>query len=240
MKTTTYLRILFLGGFFIQGSAFAQTYPVYLCGTATVTLKPTNVTITGEQIVWVETTTGSDVPVQSGTTQNYTTPTNLSVGEHSYKVYLVSAAPNSCPGDASTVYKIYKLPTSTLTLAGASLPRYCENSGSNSTMVATSAPAAGQSLPTGVGYAYTWTATKDGASIASSSVGSNATSAFTNTFTVNTTTTGTYVLSVAANYTVPTGSTLKSSDSAGCSVTATGTNTITVAPKPGQPTIDFQ
>ncbi len=239
MKTTTYLKIVVLIALFLQGKAFAQTYPVYLCGTATVTLKPTSVTInTGDQIVWVETTSGSDVTVQTGTTQNYTTPTNLSLGEHSYKVYLVSASPNSCPGDASTVYKIYKLPTSTLSLATPSLPRYCENAGLNSTMVATSAPTV--TLPTGVSYNYTWTATKDGSSIASSSVGSNATSGLTNTFTVNTTTPGTYVLGVAANYAVPSGSTLKSSDSAGCSVTESTTNQVVVAPKPGQPTIDFQ
>ncbi len=239
MKTKPYLKILLFAALFIQGNAFAQTYPVYLCGNATVILKPTLVTInTGEQIVWVETTSGSDVQVQSGTTQNYTTPTNLTVGEHSYKVYIISAAPNSCPGDASAIYKIYKLPTSTLTLATASLPRYCENAGLNSTMVATSAPAS--SLPTGVSYNYTWTATKDGASIASSSVGSNATSGLTNTFTVNTTTPGSYALTVAANYEVPSGSTLKSSDNAGCSEPASATNTVVVAPKPGQPTIDFQ
>lgn len=242
MTSKTYLKILIIALFITQGKAFAQTYPVYLCGTsASVTLVPNAVINTGDRIVWVETTGGVNTEVQNSTSPNFVTPAGLSVGEHSYQVHIISAAPAGCAGDPSDEYKIYQLPSTTITLAAPTLANYCSviTPAASSAIVATSTP--GQTLPQDVTYAYTWTATKGGTAVADvTTIGSVSTSSntLTNTFTLNTTSVGVYALTASSKYVVPTGSTLKSSDGQGC-VNTTTPETVTVSPQPAKPTITF-
>lgn len=239
MKTTTYIKTLLIALVCLGSKSMAQTYPVYIAGSNTViTLKPTNVTINaGDQVVWVETTGGSNNQVQSGTTQNYTTPANLSIGEHSYRVHIISAAPASCTGDPSVEYKVFKLPATTVALSAPTNALYCENASTPSSQIVATPST---TLPSGVTatYAYTWTATKGGTSTAVNSVGSssNAANTLSSTFTVSTVSVGTYKLQAQAtpSFTVPVGSVLKGAGEAATS----GEETVKVEPKPGQPTIE--
>lgn len=242
MTSKTYLRILIIALFIIQGKAFAEIYPVYLCGpTASVTLVPNAVINTGDLVVWVKTTGGTTTEVQKGTGHNYVTPVNLPVGEHSYQVHIISAAPAGCAGDPSVEYKIYQLPTTTIALALPTVANYCSvvTPAASSDIVATSTPSI--TLPQDVTYSYTWAATKGGTVVAdANSIGTvtTSTNTLTNTFTLNTTDVGVYALTASSKYVVPAGSTLKSSDSQGC-VNTSSSQTVTVSPQPAKPTITF-
>jgi len=244
-KTTTYLKISLLLLFMaFRGKAFAETYPAYLCGDATtVTLRATAATTTGDYLLWEKMTGSTPATVKTSsvyTDKDYVTPNaaTLGVGEHVYRVTVISS--NGCPSDASTLYKIYVLPSTTVSLNSYTAVDYCTNASPapSAEIIATSTPAA--SLPEGVTYTYTWSATKDGTALSNAAnIGDITTSAntLTSTFTMNTTVVGVYVLSTNVRYAVTSG-VLKSSDNAGC-IQTTPTKQVTVSPKPDKPEISI-
>ena len=136
MKTKlTTLRLIVILALMLPISAFAKSYPLYLCGTGTATLEPAIAGIAPtDQVIWVDVTGGSNTTLKtgSGTDMNFTIPTGLSVGEHIYRVHSVSASPNSCTGDY-TEFQFYVLPPITVGLSTPTNANYCEaSSGSNS------------------------------------------------------------------------------------------------------------
>ncbi|TZF82054.1 hypothetical protein FW774_15275 [Pedobacter sp. BS3] len=223
----------------------AAIYPVYVCGDATVTLKPAfaETLAPGDKVIWSE--VGGSAVEKTSADPNFTTPDNLSAGVHQYTVHVISASPAECKGDVSDVYEIYKLPETTLALSNPSNAKYCEeNSGSGSAPVtssvitATATPA--QALPEGVGYIYTWAVTKDGSAAAIAGVGADDSgTGTTNVFTMNATAKGVYAFTASAKYSVPSGSVLKSASGSGCEAIS-GSKTVEVTPKPGKPTIAIE
>lgn len=248
------LLLLLAAIFALPFGTFAKDYPLYLCGGATVNLKPDATVLAalkvGDKVVWQEFST-ADVPMGTATTltvvtdgavPNFATDVALSVGEHHFKVFVISANPNNCSGDVSDPLELYVLPAKTLALGAPSAAVYCENAATAShlsTIVATPTP--GQTLPANVGYAYTWSALKDASvtPIDGATIGTATSDATTGTLTVNTSDVGSYVIKASVKYTVPSTSTLKSGDSNGCDQASTNSQTIKVAPKPGKPTVTF-
>lgn len=229
MKRTVTFLSFFTFLLFLQNKAFAQTYPVYLCGsTATVTLKPGIPISAGDEVVWVKVTGGTTQTVQSSATNiNYTTPTGLATGEHTYRVHIISKSPDFCEGDASDDYSIYQLPAFAVTLSSPT--NYCENATATSITATASAT---EALPAGVSFNYTWVAKKGATTLTIGDVGDN--SANQNILNMTTTTVGDYILTATSSYVIPTGSTLK--DDGSCDVTS-APETIKVLPKPSKPTI---
>jgi len=254
MKTaiTKLSAILFLLFALPLGTFAAVNFPLYLCGGAIANLKP-DATVTaalavGDRVIWQE-FDAADQPVgtattitvtTAGTVDNFTTPGALSSGAHSYKVFVISAAPNTCTGDVSDPFSLYVLPTATVSLGTPSNANYCEAGGATSSSVVTATiPTLDAAIGTDITFAYNWTATKDGAAVTPvTGVGGIGTAA-DNVFTLSTTTTGTYKLKLAINYAPAAGVTLKSGDGNGCVVTSTESSDIKVTPKPGKPTVSF-
>lgn len=232
----TFLLLLLIS----VASASAEVYPVYLAGGGTVTLGPQESINAGDSVIWVETTGGVNNIVKNGThlDKNYTTPAGLSVGEHTYRVHLISADPAHCIGDPSVEYKIYVLPSTTIALNDPTAPLYCENvPTATSSFVATATPAS--ALPDSITYAYTWMGTKDGVSVADITTwGDPNLSADTKSceFVFDTKTVGKYTLTAQLKYVVPAGSLLKTADNAG-DVKTSAPKPVEVSAKPQQPTI---
>ncbi len=221
-------------------SAFAKSYPLYICGTTTTaTLQPT---ITGvaptDQVIWVDVTGGvnNTLKTGSGTDMNYTIQAGLTAGEYTYRVHSVSASPNSCTGDY-TEFQFYVLPPITVSLSTPTNENYCEaSSGTNTSSSITASTNTLDASLTDVDFGYLWTGTKGGSTIDVTTIGTGET---TKTYTLNTTATGSYVFNAAAHYTVSSGVLKSSSGNAGCSVTSANSSPITVTPKPSQPTINI-
>jgi hypothetical protein len=248
MKTSTKVTLsLFILMIAFQMKAWAQPN-VYLCNTGTATLVPhpendVNGTYAAtDTLIWKHTfnnvTTAVDTTV--GASPNYTTPNNLLAGEHSYTVEVKTAA--TCPSDISTAFKVYKLPSFSVSLANPTVANYCTNGTLGSVLVATVTPAA--SLPSDITMDYTWTISKTVNNATSAAtlgdVGGAVTSnsSLTNTFTMNTSTVGTYNFVVKAKYVSAANVTIKSGASAaGCEDTAVNSPNVIVSPKPEKPAI---
>ncbi|MDQ8004116.1 MAG: hypothetical protein REI64_04895 [Pedobacter sp.] len=223
-------------------SSYAQTYyDVYICGSTSVKLRPQESIINvNDKVHWylegVE-VAGSPFTYTASGTADLTVPANLAVGLHKYTTAIESAG--GCLGDPSDPYEVYKLPTKDLALT-KSVATYCgANSGgtSGSVITATTTPAA--TLPDGIAYAYTWSATESG-NPATPGTADNSSSA-TSLYTMNTTTAGTYVFNATVKYvlTAANTGTLVAADTDGCSVAAASTQTVIVTPKPLKPTISL-
>lgn len=251
MKTkSTTLRLIAVAFFLfaLPFSVLADSYPLYLCGGATANLKP-DATVeatlaVGDKVVWQEWSL-ADLPIgtatelsvtTAGTAPVFTLSNSLSSGEHRFKVFIISAAPNTCSGDVSPSYNLYVLPEATVTLGTPSNASFCQgasNPTTQSSVIPANATAIAPAL-TDVSYTYTWTATKDGGAVTDvTTIGV----ASGNTFTLNNTAgAGAYVFTASIKYAVAAG-VLKSSDSDGCVKTSGASSTITVTPKPSTPTI---
>lgn len=249
MTTTTSHKllatlILFIG---LTLKSQAQTYyDVYICGNKSVKLHMSeeNTLNNGDKVHWFdENDNAIGTPITfngiSGVT-DLTIPASLTVGLHTYKTRIESVG--GCLGDPSEPYTIYKLPTKQLALS-ENRAAYCadeSNTIKDATITATTTPAA--TLPDGFEYAYTWSVTKNGNAYSPlSDIGSSDNSTTTeNKFKMTTKDAGTYVFSATVKYVktaANTGGVLVAEDSDGCSVSQTATQTITVTPKPGKPTI---
>ncbi|WP_343532489.1 hypothetical protein [Pedobacter sp.] len=239
-RTVLTTLVLLLG---LTFSSYAQTYyNVYLCDNGTVNLRPNEPNLANsDKVYWY--LDGNQVAVftYSGTgSANYAVPANLPVGPHNYTSRIESAA--GCWGDLSDPFSVYKLPTKTLALSPPTNTTYCEgNSGSaaNSQITATASPAS--PLPDGIGYSYTWSATRNGTAVTPiTDIGSdNASTTNQNVFTLTTVNPGSYVFSATVNYVLLPGNPGVLEQQNGCPVNATTTQTITVTPKPGKPTISL-
>lgn len=251
MKTKfTNLRLIAVAFFLfaLPFSVLADSYPLYLCGGATANLKP-DVTVeaglaVGDQVVWQEWST-ADAPIGTatplsvtvaGTAPVFTVSNSLSTGEHRFKVFIISASPNTCSGDVSPAFSLYVLPEATLALGTPSNASFCQgasNPTTQSSVIPANATAIAAAL-TDVSYAYTWTATKGGVAVGDvSTIGV----ASGNTFTLNNTAgAGAYIFTASIKYVVAAG-VLKSGDTNGCVKTSAPSSTITVTPKPATPTI---
>lgn len=244
METTITRKILttlmlILG---ITFSSYAQTYyDLYLCD-ATATLQPQEPNLTnGDKVHWYLGATEVAVYTYSGgTSANYAIPAGLPVGAHSYTTRIESAA--GCLGDPSDPFSVYKLPNKTLALSTPTNTTYCGDASgpaASSQITATATPAA--ALPDGVGYSYTWSATFNGSPVVPiTSIGSsNASTTNQNVFTLTATAAGTYVFNATVNYVLLPGNTGTLRAGTGCEVSATTSQSITVTPKPGKPTISL-
>jgi len=246
MKTTITRNIittliLLLG---LTFSSYAQTYyDVYLCDNATATLHmPEESTLTaGDKVHWY--LAGTEVAVytySAANSTNYTVPNNLTVGSHNYTTRIESAA--GCLGDPSDPFSVYKLPNKTLALSAPTNSTYCGDASgpaASSQITATATPAS--NLPDGIGYTYNWSATFNGNPVNPlSSIGSsNGSTTNQNVFTLTTSQPGAYVFNATVNYTLLPGNPGVLRAGAGCEVSAATTQTITVTPKPGKPTISL-
>ncbi|WP_214225131.1 hypothetical protein [Pedobacter sp. B4-66] len=212
--------------------AFSQTVTAYLCGTGTATLVPdfgTYIPVNGDKIVWSE-VGGGAVTYTVGTdpTLTFTTPSNLSNGDHKYTVHVIPLDQTVCPGSPSDEYLIHKLPGTTVALASP-IANYCTDAPSRSVITATPATPP----PAGVTLTYTWSATSGGSPVTITDLGTSVGNVFTMKSGV---TDGTYIFTAVAKY--DTGSVpLKPTTS--CEYTST-TQSITVTAKPGKPTVTVQ
>nr|WP_068891656.1 hypothetical protein [Pedobacter panaciterrae] len=235
---STILKLIVILALMLPITAFAKSYPLYICGaTTTATLQPA---ITGvaptDQVIWVDVTGGTNTTLKtgSGTDMNYTIAAGLAAGEYTYRVHSVSASPNSCTGDY-TEFQFYVLPPITVTLSNPTNENYCEaSSGTNTSSSITATTNTLDASLTDVDFAYLWTGTKGGSTIDVSTIGTGET---TKTYTLNTTATGSYVFNAAAHYTVASGVLKSTTGNTGCSVTSASSLPVTVTPKPAQPTI---
>ncbi|MFN0291719.1 hypothetical protein [Pedobacter helvus] len=233
--------------FFLLGltfSSYAQTYyQLYLCDAGTAKLRtPQEASLAvGDKVHWFVDGNPYGTPLtydgNAGST-DITVPANLTVGLHNYTSSIESK--DQCMGPLSDPFTVYKLPSKTIALSAPTNATYCgDASGSNlsSVITATTTPAA--ALPDGVGYTYTWSATFNGSAVNPiTSIGTvGGGNAATTTFTLNTATAGTYVFNAAVVYTLLPGNTGTLRPTDGCEVNTTTTQTITVTPKPGKPTI---
>lgn len=227
-------------------SSKAQTtyYDVYLCDAGTVRLNPQGLATinVGDKVHWFLGGVLVGTPMEyNGTPSSIEidVPTNLAVGLHNYTTKIESK--DGCLGLESDPFTVYKLPTKQIALSTPTNVSYCgdnSNATTNSSVItATTIPA--ETLPVGVGYTYTWKATKNGVAVnpvttIGSSDGSNTDK---NLFTVNTTDAGVYEFHASVVYTLLPGNTGTLRPTNGCEVSTTTSQTVTVTPKPGKPKI---
>ncbi|MBB2151223.1 hypothetical protein [Pedobacter gandavensis] len=239
--------------FALPFNALADSFDLYLCGTGTASLIPdATVTATlkaGDILVWQEWNPAGDTPIGTVTQVNVTTNATapsfplpaLATGAHNFKVFVISASPNSCSGDVSPAFKIYSLPVPTVALT-APVTSFCEeNSNAVRSAVITATALSLATVLSDVSYEFTWTATKNAAAVGNvttiGEIGAITTPVNVNTFTLNSSATkGDYVFIATVKYKVASG-TLKSDAGTGCVGTSTASPTITVTPKPATPTI---
>lgn len=232
-------------------SSYAQsTFPhLYLCDNATATLhpeEPVTPLVNGDKVHWFldGVAIAGNPKVYDGTAASIdlVVPASLAVGLHKYTTAVETLA--GCLGVPSDPFDVYKLPTKDLALT-ENRATYCaedSNPLSGAIITATTTPAA--SIPAGIEYIYTWSATKNGIAFTPlSDLGaSDGSKSNVNIFTMSIKDAGTYVFSAKVKYelnaaAVAFGSILKSGDNNGCEVSQTATQTITVTPKPGKPRI---
>jgi hypothetical protein len=234
-KIFTKLSLIALLSVIVPIGSYAASYALYLCGTSTATLQPAIPGITAtDQVVWVDVTGGTNVPLKTstGTDVNFTTPLGLSVGEHNYRVHVVSSAAGACVGDV-TDFTFYVLPPITVDLTGPTVPNYCANTTTPSSVI-TAAPGALNAALTDLEYAVTWTGEKN--AVALDAAGLTAAGAASGlTFTATTNAIGSYTFKAAATYRLKSGATgtVKSD----CSTTSAASTPIVVSPQPVAPTI---
>lgn len=201
--------------------------------------------VNGDKVYWFK--DGNAVPEATFTfsganSTNLTIPGTLPVGLHKYTTAIESVG--GCLGPQSEPFDIYKLPNKTLALSAPSNLTYCgDNSGPNASSKITATATPGAALPDGIGYTYTWSATKDGIAVTPvTNVGSDdASNTASNVFTINTSSPGTYIFSAAVNYVKLPGNNgvFKAGDGKGCEVSTTTSQTVVVTPKPGKPSISL-
>lgn len=226
-------------------TSYAQTYyNLYLCDDATAKLRPQqeSTLVSGDKVHWFldgNPVTGTPITYSgtSGST-DLTVPANLAVGLHKYTTAIESK--DGCLGPQSDAFEVYKLPTKTLALSTPTNLSYCgdaSGSAASSKITATSTPAS--PLPDGIAYTYTWSATVNGTAVTPiTSIGSSdGDTDDTNVFTLTTITAGTYVFTAKVDYALTAANTGVLKAGTGCSVTSTTTQTITVNPRPGKPSI---
>ncbi len=241
-------------------SAMAQT-DIYVCEDGTVILGYSGdySLETGDEVVWQKWDTGTDAPDGAPTALTYSgDPTSVNfevdggdlgtVGAHHYRMYVIATDPNSCGSDLSDPVEVYKLPALTLALGAPSVDEYCEattnpelNQPASSDIIATTSPA--ETLPAGIPLVYAWTAEHDDVAvpdvngIGSFTANNASATELTNTFTMNTTTVGTYEFTATVTYAAQTsgGVLIKG----GCETASTNTQTVEVTAKPDKPTITF-
>ncbi|RYF25451.1 MAG: hypothetical protein EOO42_03730 [Flavobacteriales bacterium] len=225
-------------------SSYAQTYyKLYLCSDATAKLRtPEEATlVSGDKVHWFLDGTAVGTPITFNGTAGSTdiaVPSNLTVGLHNYTTQIESK--DGCLGPKSDDFPIYKLPSKTLALSTPTNASYCgDSSGPSASSQITATTTPGAALPDGVEYVYSWSATFNGAAVTPvTSIGSdNASKTNQNIFTLNTITAGTYVFSATVNYVLTAANTGVLKSGTTCEATATTSQTITVTPKPGKPTI---
>lgn len=239
---TTLATLFFLLG--LTFSSYAQTYyHLYLCDAGTAKLRtPQEAGLAvGDKVHWFVDGSPYGTPLTyNGTagSTDITVPANLAVGLHNYTSSIESK--DLCMGPLSDPFTVYKLPTKSIALSAPTNATYCgDASGTNLSSVITATTTPAVPLPDGVGYTYTWSATHNGTGVNPiTSIGTvGGGNAATTTFTLSTTDAGTYVFSAAVVYTLSAGNTGTLRPTDGCEVATTTTQTITVTPKPGKPTI---
>lgn len=234
-KTLTKLILIALLSIALPIGSYAATYALYLCGNTTATLQPAipGIGLTDE-VIWVDVTGGTNVPLKTatGTNVGFTTPTGLAVGEHTYRVHVKSMAPGACESEVSD-FVFYVLPPITVDLIAPTLPAYCANVTSPSSVIeATTGPA--DATLTDIGYTLTWTGEKNAVALDAAGLATVGTASNTS-FTATTNVIGSYVFKAAATYTLKAGATgvLKTD----CSTTSAPSTAIVVSPQPAKPTI---
>lgn len=246
MKTTSKtirLAMAFCLLFILPLGVFAATPDIYVCGTGSVTLAYTGTytLATGDKVVWQKVTaagapiSGSAAVVKTfdGTagTENLTVVGGTDMtdaGEHFWVAHVISADPAACTGDVSALIDIYMLPSFTVNISPAATS-YCVAGTTNFTKTIVTALADPTATPpTGVVFDYDWTGTTAGAGAVDGTDPKK--------FNMTSVTPAAYTVKANAKYNVTaTGKVLKSAGSDAC--VQSNSTIITVAPKPGTPTI---
>lgn len=242
-STTIRLAMAFCLLFILPLGVFAATPDIYVCGTGSVTLAYTGTytLANGDKVVWQKVdAAGTPIGGSAAVVKTFDgTPGtgNLTVvggtdmttaGEHFWVAHVVSADPAACTGDVSALIDIYMLPSFTVDISPAATT-YCAEGTTNATKTVVSAVATPASTPpTGVVFDYDWTGTTAGAGAVDGTDPKK--------FNMTSTTPAAYTVKANAKYNVTaTGKALKSAGSDAC--IQSNSTTITVAPKPGTPTI---
>lgn len=246
MKTTSKtirLAMAFCLLFILPMGVFAAVPDIYVCGTGSVTLAYTGsyTLVTGDKVVWQKVDAGG-IPVSgsAAVTNTYSGTAGsadltvaggtdmTTAGEHFWVAHVISADPAACTGDVSAAIDIYMLPTFSVAVTPAATS-YCVAGTTNTTKTVVSSlatPASG--LPTGVVFDYDWIGTTAGAGAVDGTDPKK--------FNMTSTTPASYTVTSNVKYNVSgTGKTLKSAGGTAC--TQAESTIITVAPKPGTPTI---
>jgi len=210
----------------------AMSATVYVCTGAAFSLGVTNLPA-GTTALW-------DVR-QGGTSiagyPSATAPTSFATAG-SYEVILVSitdATSGACTSDPVS-NTVNALPPLALTLGTPTNPAYCEGSGTAQDSEISAADAAvPAAYATDLGLTYTYSVNNGSTTVDGATVGTvNAT---TGAFTLTTKTPGTYVITGTVQYNQLATNTTNNLLGNGCPFTSTTTRTVTVTPKPGQPTV---
>jgi hypothetical protein len=233
MKRKTTFKKLRLFAFLVLLSplaAFAQSTPnVYVCGTGQATFNPsfgTYTPVNGDQIIWTVDGSAQAAIIYNGSNAGLQTSASLTTGTHRYTVKVIPADANLCPGEASDEIVVEKLPDPAIAL---STPKtdFCTDLASKAEI--TAAPQS-ITLPTGVTFTYVWTATLGATTI--TDITTIATPAGDKLTLKDGLTVGDYVFTATATYS--TGG-VPIVPAASC--TASATQNIKIAPKPGKATI---
>lgn len=210
---------------FISGSAFSATY--YTCVGTTLNLSPSaapaNITYS-----WDIKKDGAASPGATATA-----PTSFT-DAGSYEVILISTATAGsgicAPDPVSNTIIVLAAPTITLAAPTAA---YCEGSGDNTSSIITPT-AGGAPSGTDVAYEYSYTVTRGGTTVLLSDVGT--VDATTGVLTMTIRTAGEYSITGSVKYKQGASSTIPYLG-AGCPTNTASPTTITVTPKPTQPTV---
>jgi hypothetical protein len=236
-STKRNLRIFVFILFLLPLGAFAQTTPsAYLCGTGTVKLTPAfpnsyTPPTTGYNVVWsVNGTPEAAKPYTGPADLIYNISPTLAPGNYKYTVQLVPIDNTLCPSDASDVIEIEKLPVPVIAITNSGGNTVCTDNSAATILTANQTTPA--TLPSGVTMTYAWTATFGGAAVTDiTTLGTKSTSG--DTFTLNTgVAPGAYVFTAVGSY--ATGG-IQIVPATTC--TASASQSITVTPKPGKPTV---
>jgi hypothetical protein len=240
-----------------SGKIFAQAPHVILHNGTSATISPSGYTFSAnDEVYWSETynngttTTGPTEKAALVYNAANLSATSLTVttadgpGLHTYTMRVKSGS-TGCYSDASAPKTVFILPATTVAFNAPLDDSYCENVGSPSKTITATATPAIPLLPDGIGYKYTWSATKNAVAVSPlSSIGTLTAASGTTVrdmssiFTMTSDSPGEYIFTVNVEY-------FKLSDNAnivklGATPTSFATTLpkkITIHAKPTQPTI---
>ena len=229
---TTFLKLSLMSLFlFISSTAFSATY--YVCSNGTVNLTPDapGATIT---YTWdVKNSGGTSIATYPKTITPsagvYTITMPAATTADTYTILLISTSSDNsiCAPDVAT-NTVIVLPPLRIGITVPNNPAYCTTATSHSSFV-TASPGAlpsGGTISTDLETEFSYTLTKDGATVNPGDYGTIA----GNVYTLNTSTAGVYIVTATIKYKQKAPTNVLLSSTGGCQSTAARTITVTTTP----------